>query len=230
LSWNECSVAVLAYLGEISEKLVIYEHEADEDVTRTHIHGLIMGCTRSDDTLRNNLFKVKYTKNYELKSTYKTKKGTFPVDDKYITYMSKGNLDPKYCKGYTKEQIDEYKNAWVDYEEVKKQAKERDPTKTITRFELIKECQAEYKKQTLHRIFTGHDILSSPGNKIYPEEFDQHLCCEIVIAKAIEHKQTMGFYKLVDIVDNVHMLAFPQRFHTKLFGYFQKRDEKMNKD
>jgi len=230
LSWNECSVPVLAYLSELSTKLIIYEHEADEEVSRTHIHGLIMGCSRSDDTLRNKLFTVKYTKNYELKSTYKTKKGIFPVDDGYITYMSEGTREPKYNKGYTKEEVDALKAAYINYEEVKKATKvARDPTKTITRYELIKECLDMYGKDYLDTPrYTGHDLEAPPGNKIYPQAFDQHRCCEIVIAKCIEHKQTMGFYKLVDIVDNVHMLRFPQSFHKKLHGYFVKRDEKLS--
>jgi len=228
--WIECSDVVLSFLKDISDKLVIYEHEADEDVMRTHIHGLIIGCQRSDDTLRNKLFKVNYTKNYELKSTYKTKTGTYPVDEKYITYMSKGNLEPSYFHGITKEAIDEYKAAWVDHSGISaaKEKKERDPNKGITRYEFIKECLDQYNKDYLHTRYTGKDPFCPPGNKVYPETFDQGKACEIVIAKAIEHKQSMGFYKLVDVVDNVHMLRSPVTFHKKLHGYFVKRDEKLS--
>lgn len=228
--WNDCRDVVLTYLKDISATLVIYEHEADDDVMRTHIHGLIMGCQRSDDTLRNKLFKTNFTKNYELKSTFKTKVGgTLAVSLNYITYMSKGKLEPSYFHGITKEEIDAYKAAWVDYEEKAKVVKEaRDPTKAITRYELIKECLDQYNKDYLHTRYTGKDPFTPPGNKVYPEIFDQAKACEIVIAKAIEHKQSMGFYKLVDIVDNVHMLRSPVTFHRKLHGYFVKRDEKLS--
>jgi len=232
--WTECSHIVIPYLKDICSTLVIYEHEADEDVMRTHIHGLIMGCQRSDDTLRNMLFKKEFTKNYELKSTFKTRdKGTQPVGLKFITYMSKGKLEPQYFHGITKEAIDEYKAAWVDYglgNPAAKEKKEKDPTKAITRYEFIKECYEQYNKDFLHTRFTGKDPFSPPGNKVYPEIFDQAKACEIVIAKAIEHKQSMGFYKLVDVVDNVHMLRSPVSFHKKLHGYFVKRDEKLSSE
>lgn len=226
--WNDCRDVVLNYLKDISATLVIYEHEADEEVMRTHIHGLIMGCQRSDDTLRNKLFKVMFTKNYELKSTFKRKGGgPLPVSLNYITYMSKGKLEPSYFHGITKEEIDAYRAAWVDYESTPAAKEKKDPTKAITRYEFIKECYEQYNKDFLHTRFTGKDPFSPPGNKVYPEIFDQAKACEIVIAKAIEHKQSMGFYKLVDVVDNVHMLRSPVSFHKKLHGYFVKRDEKM---
>ena len=36
----------LANLFELCEKVAIYQHDADEEISRTHIHGLLIGCTK----------------------------------------------------------------------------------------------------------------------------------------------------------------------------------------
>ena len=86
----------LANLFELCEKVAIYQHDADEEISRTHIHGLLIGCTKGEDTIRNRFFKGKYqSADYELKTRYEVKEGLmqvkrkYDVDEKYIIYMSK---------------------------------------------------------------------------------------------------------------------------------------------
>jgi hypothetical protein len=117
--YDAVSVAI-SELINMSQQVIIYQHEADEDVNRTHIHGLIMGCKRKEDTIRNKFFKGTYeSSDYELKTTYKDRKGkSWPVDEKYITYMSKGVLQPVYNKNFAPELVEEYRRQWVHYDKV----------------------------------------------------------------------------------------------------------------
>ena len=36
------------------------------------------------------------------------------LEPTYITYMSKGQIDPSYNKGYTEAELEEYKHKWVN--------------------------------------------------------------------------------------------------------------------
>jgi len=222
LPYGECSEKVLEYLEPLSDKLVIYEHEADDDVSRTHIHGLIMDCSRSDDTLRNNLFKVNYTKNYELKSTYKTKNGVYPVDAKYITYMSKGHLDPKYCKGFTEEEIAAYKAQWKDmkinkFGRIELTPKEEGKPKAMSRFAFVMHCAEIYAEEILKLAEEGH-VQRMPYNR--------RLATQLVILECVKQQQAIGFYKIVDIVDAIQMVANPQGLANNILDYLDARDKK----
>lgn len=220
--YDECREKVLEYLESLSEKLIIYQHEADDDVNRTHIHGLIMDCSRSDDTLRNNLFKVNYTKNYELKSTYKTKTGTYPVDDKYITYMSKGKLDPSYSKGYTEDEIAAYKAQWKDmtiskYGRIELTPKEEGKPKAMSRFAFVMHCAEIYAEEILKMAEEGH-VTRMP--------FDRRLATQLVILECVKQQQAIGFYKIVDLVDAIQMVANPQGLANNILDYLAARDKK----
>lgn len=96
-------------------KCLIYQHEADEDVQRTHCHLLLEGVNCSIETLKND-FKFQLPnigKGNELWSWSHSKEYT--TTDKYITYMTKGNLPPVYNKGYLSAYLIEMGKAWKDY-------------------------------------------------------------------------------------------------------------------
>lgn len=93
------------------KQIAIYEHEADEDVSRTHIHLLIIGSEVNVDAL-----KVRYKKLYggiEAKDW----RFKYDVDDnsnRFITYMSKGKLPPKLTKGYEVSEIEKLTAEWIE--------------------------------------------------------------------------------------------------------------------
>ena len=43
---------VIAKYAEICEKIIVYEHERDDKVKKTHIHLLIIGSSKKDEALR----------------------------------------------------------------------------------------------------------------------------------------------------------------------------------
>lgn len=96
----EYSAVDLGDLYESCKKMIIYQHDADDEVNRTHIHGLCIGYDKRDDTFRK-YFKGKY----EYALTLKNKKTGGPVDETYIAYMSKGCYDPVFVKNFSDEEI-----------------------------------------------------------------------------------------------------------------------------
>lgn len=92
-----------------SDKLLVYEHEADNSDKKIHCHILVEGARRVRKTFTNILQNI-----------YPDAKGnkwvagkTFDGNYMYVSYMSKGKYNPSYNKGYTSEFIEEWKNKWV---------------------------------------------------------------------------------------------------------------------
>lgn len=90
-----------------STKGVIYEHEADDEVKRTHCHIGLIGTDCKAEALKR-MFKGRTGKGNEFWS-FKEWDGS----DTYITYMSKGYLDAKKAKQFSKEELDESRSKWV---------------------------------------------------------------------------------------------------------------------
>lgn len=108
-SWHDVS-GVMQQISSRCLKAVYYEHPATSGKC-VHVHGLIWGYTQKEDTLRNKCKSVSKG-SYEA-SQNQRKKGP-PVDEKFISYMSKGKYDPKFVKGWNEEEIESYKSDGYD--------------------------------------------------------------------------------------------------------------------
>lgn len=105
-------------------RIIVYEHPADTDVARTHIHAYVQ-CTCSRDTIKNQIKKVVGSvavsdwafanKKYEKFNDLITVEN--PVSDlsRMITYMSKGKYQPMMTKGIDDDEVKIATERWVDY-------------------------------------------------------------------------------------------------------------------
>lgn len=131
LPFSDLSGAVRAWSLKC-DKLLCYEHLADEKVNRTHCHLLMMytGCTAENlKTIMKEYVdesKIEGGNSFWSFKTKSKKHGavTEETAPKYIVYMSKGVYDAKYVKGYEASYLDERKAAWVQPEEVMSKAEQ----------------------------------------------------------------------------------------------------------
>lgn len=91
-------------LQGVCDKLIVYEHNA----SRIHVHFLIVNCQVKTDTLKNWIRSCVGDVHRSDWSFLEK-----DVDEKFITYMSKGKLDPVVVKGYDEKEVFEYRSAWV---------------------------------------------------------------------------------------------------------------------
>lgn len=166
--------------------VVIYEHDA----TRVHIHGLIKECKVSSDTLKNYVKRSLGVTTFPKSDwSFKTLHEGEPVGDGFITYMSKGVLQPRFVYGYTDEQIEHYKLKWIP-----KETKRRSLTQYKIKVENPKEAkirQNEMMDMVKQRckeknISRPRDILEVIRDVVYRE-------CKTVV----------GRYKIRDFYDYV---------------------------
>lgn len=95
------------------DMLIVYEHI--ESCERPHIHGLIKNFKASTDTFKNWIRKLVHqvpATDWQFKSLQKDNKT--PVNMEYITYMSKGVLKPVYSFGITDQEVEDFRQKWVD--------------------------------------------------------------------------------------------------------------------
>lgn len=172
-------------LFELCERVIIYQHSADDSVKRTHIHGLVFGCTRKEDTVRNKFFKGKYE--YSLKSK---------VDDKFITYMSKGKIDPVYNKGFDPELVRLRKSEWQDHRITSTVDVSDKTSNKKTKKELLRIMLETYDKQ-----WADVDKKSSM----------RYMSLDSVLRHIrkvlIENNEVIGMYKVMDYYDSFMMFG-----------------------
>jgi len=150
-----------------AESIIVYEHD---EASRVHIHALLKGCSIQLLSLKRRIEKVvgKVSKtDWSFKTT--------EITDQFITYMSKGKLEPVFVKGFTPEQIASYRSAWI--ERVKVQTKLTKVNDKATYKEILCEVKklipkdsgfyfcnyddAMYVARNLNRILTEKDIITS---------------------------------------------------------------------
>lgn len=203
IPYAEIGAGFLEGLAELSDTLVIYEHEADEEVSRTHCHGLMLGCKRGQDTIRNKYFKNIYAKqDYSLVAKTLNK----VIDKKFITYMSKGKLNPKYCKGVSDIEIAELTALW------------RDMTTKVVDAETKKKPTNIYEICELIR----KDYLDN--NRKLLEDYSNSEIIQAIIKYHNKEKKAINAYKVRDYYDCIIMMAKPNRYIDTVGQLIQKRD------
>jgi len=178
-------------LAEVCDVLVVYEHEADEDISRTHIHCYADNPQVSTDTMKNWVKKAMGTTVFP-----KTDWSFAEAQDiGFITYMSYGRLNPLFVKGIETSAIADLKDKWVD-----------NPKKTgKTQYVLKIENPAQQKLrqwemvEEINRRFQMIDPEASGD----PVEKLIRIIRQVVI---IENKTVCGRYKFRDYYDTIMSL------------------------
>lgn len=136
------------FKGLEAEFIVVYEHN---EASRVHIHALLKECPIQLLGLKRRIEKVvgKVSKtDWSFKTT--------EITEQFITYMSKGKLDPVFVKGYTPERIASYRSAWIEPEK-KVQTKLTKPNDKATYREILDEVKRIIPKDLK---FYGHsDVM-----------------------------------------------------------------------
>lgn len=193
-------IPVINRLQSVCEKLIVYEHSENE--LNIHIHFLIMGFTKSTDTLKGWI-KRDTGKNFpatewSFKTKYKPYKGDkeYDVDENCLTYMAKGHLDYSYNHGFSEGFIQEAKLRWVDYKTRARQSK-------LTSY-IVKESAKASKLRQNEMI---DEIVKRV--QVAPENTPEVILSIIRQVVIIENKTIIGRYKVRDYYDTIRSIANP---------------------
>lgn len=203
LSYHDVS-GVIKLWAESCRQMVVYEHEADEEIKTTHIHLIMIDCKcKSYDSLHQQFHKLIKT-SLERNALWSWKHKDYPEPDlSFITYMSKGILEPVFVKDVADRQIKTYKSQWKHKKtttesiiEPISQIVESKP-KQMTKWELLTIMKHEY--ELYKQKHPDHYISKTIRNRIV---------CEVLKA----NKQVIGLYKAMD-----YSYALSLHYDTEMF-------------
>lgn len=185
-------------LSQYSDKIVVYQHD---EASRVHVHGLVEGCKPSSDTLKNWIKNV-VGKVERTDWSFITK----DVDIGFITYMSKGKLDPVFVHNYETDLIHQYKGKWEDRPKIYKQQR--------LQF-VVKESPAERKMRQ-------EDMVQEIIRRLPDRPTTKELLEMIVQVVIKENKNVVGRYKLRDYYDTISSRVNPESFIDSMHRMVQK--------
>lgn len=177
---------VIAKYAEICEKIIVYEHERDDKVKKTHIHLLIIGCSKKDEALRRlaqkTLTDIRMTGNefwkWSVKEDHKTQLANDPLS--FITYMAKGKLAPKFVNNISPAEVEQRRVLWVDHKVPAA------PVKYDEYEELKKDLMKHhcYENMTLDQVrsWTIHWYWKRDGKMPHISSYKRNACSLYMIA------------------------------------------------
>lgn len=117
LSYDEVKLVIPVW-EEVSYQVIVFQHDADAKVSRTHVHILILGCKLKDEALKRRFFKVyPVYKEADQKGNefWKWAEGEYGKPDlSFITYMTKGKLRSKFSKNISPDIEESYREKWSE--------------------------------------------------------------------------------------------------------------------
>lgn len=166
------------------DKIIAYEHSGDESVSRTHCHILLIGSKIKPDAI-----KTRYRKLYgDIErgdwSFKKCKEDYLPT----VTYMSKGRLPPRLCKGFDPGAIIELTNKWVDPETV---------NVNVVDGKLVKDVKEKGKK-------SKRELLEIIRTKVEPGGMTRDVL-KVIRKVLMDNNEVIGQYKMMDYYDSFMM-------------------------
>ena len=203
-------------------RIAVYEHGADEEVKRTHVHFYIEDYPNTIEGFKKSLKKHLNADSYD-RSDWSFKslnKDGSPVNSSSITYMSKGTLHPVFVKGFTQEELNTFMEQWV----------ERPQRSYQTRLAFVtKETPTEAKKRKNELIdeMLAH-LAELPERE--PSRWDWKYAAGDVVQSIIKvlnaNHVIFGRYQVRDYYDTIQARTDPKGFADTMIEHviaFQKR-------
>lgn len=197
---------------------IVYEHTADEDVSRTHIHALLLDVKESTDTLKNWVKKTLNVTEYErtdwsFKTTYKKDDVqitiTYETMPGFITYMSKGHLQPVLNSAFSDSEVELARNQWKQFSASGASASGASPEIVVV----------SVQRKTKHEIMGEVANLLRNEGCIMPED---KKIIKAVCKVLRENRIITNMYKLADYVDSYKMWYYGDEFADIVEKYYMQ--------
>lgn len=217
LSYNDLS-GVVALWSQSCARMAVYEHEADEEVPTTHVHLIMIDSKyKTAEAMKREFYRFIQTdrKGNELWSWHHRTNSN--PDITFLTYMSKGQLRPKFTKNITPAEVEEHRALWVDHKKTPVASSTDEQIKKLTKYEIVKAVQAYFEEKA------PKDIFGKPLEYEVPD--DSILQC--IRRILIDNHQALGIYKVMDIYDAYIMYANKTKFIHNCLNILEKRQPRV---
>jgi len=107
LPYEDCS-GIISLWADRCNAVVVYQHDADEEISKTHVHIGLLGCETKSEALKR-MWKDAPGKGNEFWS-WKDWDG----ETKFLSYMTKGKLREKFVKNFSQAEVEKSRQDWVE--------------------------------------------------------------------------------------------------------------------
>lgn len=162
--YNDIS-GIVSLWANRSQTVIVYEHPADEEVSRTHIHMLLVDVDVKDERLKRIAHTISPDLNGNKDWSFKLTSGDY---EKYITYMTKGTLCVSFVKNFSQDKLEELRLKWVEQTAPLPGGPPPSPNNgsnansRATHFEMFGEMMADYyniKRSKDNAIPTADEVI-----------------------------------------------------------------------
>lgn len=114
--YMDCS-GIISRWADRSNAIVVYQHDADEEISKTHIHLAIYGSEVKAEALKRMWEDVpgKGNEFWSWKEwIVEQDNDDSLINSRYLTYMSKGTLRPVFVKNFSNAILENSRQGWVE--------------------------------------------------------------------------------------------------------------------
>lgn len=153
LSYADIS-GVVEKWSQTCEKMVVYQHDADKEVPRIHVHMLLINCKHKSPEQLKRVFHEALETDRKGNDLWAWTHKDYPdPNESFIPYMTKGNVAPSFVKNFSPAELEDARSQWKDTESIPKgkcllndEGEVKDKPKKKTRREIVKIIDERFKK------------------------------------------------------------------------------------
>lgn len=229
--WGDAR-ALTEYLNVKCDRWLASEHEADEEINRTHVHFSLVNYKHTKVSLTKEINKYWHgSDNFGILTM--RPKGAGRYDETLLAqYVSKGREDAfshrGYSYGYTPEQLGKFIDGYHGNQSIvySKGALNQDDTNTKER--VITKIQYKLKVESpAQQKVRKHDFVKMCIKTLkekFPEKiYDPRDVFIVIRQHLIELNWTVGNYTVMEYYDTINRIETPGRWIDEMMGLLEKR-------
>lgn len=204
-------VDLASFIEELKDEtdvLVLYEHE---DGNRPHVHIYTEGLKLTVLTAKNRLARYLGFRPAKTDWSFKTAE-----DRKFITYMSKGVLQPKFCKGIDGTELEGLRSQWI---ERRQPNTAKEVKSTVSTWSMARELAEFMDKEAREEVIRTRE----PALNVYTE---RHVWYEVPPERMIQecihihlrHEKTFCDFSLMRVIQTAYGLSSREHWNQQLIG------------
>ena len=211
-----------------AKRVLIVEHEADNEIATTHVHIALFDCEVQAEALKrmflnpgsgNGFWSFKKWTNEPHPNMASTPYSYYPV------YMFKESLREKFAKDYSPAEIEEFRLAWQSWAMTLPGA----PAAKLRQTNLI-DTQPKSKltkhgiiSEVVNLVLSEYPGLSAEQNKAKLQDLTETQIYKLIRKVLIRENQTLGLYKQIDLYDAFVMYHQKEKALADFLHVLEKR-------
>ena len=191
-----------------SKRVLVVEHEADDEIATTHVHIALFDCEVQAEALKRMFLNPGSGNSFWSFKKWTNKPhpnlATVPYSY-YLVYMFKESLREKFAKDYSPAEIEEFRKAWQSWantlpvfsQEIagprQTNLLDAKPKSKLTKHGIIGEV--------VNLVLSEYPSLSAEQRKVKLEDLTETQIYKLIRKVLIRENQALGLYKIVDLYD-----------------------------